>query len=67
MSDKPALGDKVKIIDNLFKHMERFVGREGTVTGSVTDYSCVVTLTKGAGHKWFDFRELEVTKKARKK
>ena len=63
----PELGDSVKVLGNIFPYMERFTGREGKVTGSVTKFSCVVTLTKGGGHRWFDFRELKVLKKARRR
>lgn len=58
----PQLGDRVKVVGHLFPYMEKFVGREGTVDGAVTQHSCVVML-KGAQRRWFDFRELEVTQR----
>ena len=64
MPDAPRIGDTVKVIGHLFPYMEKFVGREGKVDGAVTQYSCVVAL-KGGHRRWFDFRELEVTKRAK--
>ena len=58
----PRLGDKVKVVGHLFPHVERYIGREGTVDGSVPHLSCVVKL-KGGDRKWFDHRELEVTRR----
>jgi len=53
------LGDKVRVKSNLFPYMEQFVGRTGVISGSLTDYSCVVKL-KGGLKRWFDLRELEL-------
>lgn len=60
----PRLGDKVKVVGHLFTHLERYIGREGTVDGAVTNASCMVAL-KGGHRRWFDFRELEVTKRGK--
>lgn len=52
------VGDKVKVISNLFPYMESFRGQTGVVDGSVTRESCVVKLASGK-RRWFDLRELE--------
>lgn len=56
-------GDKVRVIENKFKHMPSYRGQRGKVVSgiSITPDSCRVKLVGGA-ELWFDNDELELDK-----
>jgi len=58
-----AVGDKVKVIANADKRLKSYVGKNGKVTGAVTEHSCRVKIFYG-DEVWFDNRELELNDSA---
>jgi uncharacterized Zn ribbon protein len=53
-----AVGDKVLVVKNTDPKLVSYVGKRGTVVGSITPFSCRVKLVGGMEY-YFDRRELE--------
>ena len=58
------IGDKVRVVKNLNRHMPfppGTLGKEGKIVGALTPMSCRVKIAYGE-EVWVEFREIELVK-----